>query len=471
MNQSGIDLLLSGHSIGGFLRLRCGEKVECVPGTIQLIDNQVVVHLIIEPMTPLAATLMPGHMLVLNGEKIVPVDYSQMATFDSRLGRATLIQLGHPEILAHTLMYPLECRLVPRFTVLAHVEEPYWHRPTVVMAEIGGLAAWMHGGRVVRSGSLNCEESGDDTNRWSLTFRDFDNRVFPINNSSSTVTISSSHEINRQDSCDELSVRFRATAIIERPDETTWTEALDTIDAIQELINFLSWSDQKWGHLHCKFGLPTAVDNDFWNSIGTPAPPEAPESWERTLTSRSRDASEETTKRLEFVMPFDELNENSIGDWLRIREEFGEGLRQVLQVIKSPSMTPEVKALQLGAGIELLGFRSLADKTNPKKANNARAKELFNEIAAEAVRLLPGTFELWAETANHNYQSMKHLGRKGEVPTVGELARTNDLTALVFQTWLAKKLGASDVNLKEQIRGSWRYSSDYSRVADPSELR
>lgn len=471
MNQSGIDLLLSGHSIGGFLRLRCDEEIESVPGTIQLIDNQVVVSLIIEPMTPLAATLMPGHMLVLNGEEIVPVDYSQMATFDSRLGGATLIQLGHPEILSHTLGYPLECRLVPRFTVLAHIDEPYWRRPTVVMAEVGGLAAWMHGGRVVRSGSLNYEENADDTNRWRLTFRDFDNRVFPFDNSSSTVTISSSHEIDRPNSSDELSVRFRATATIERPNEITWTEAIDTIDAIQELINLLSWSDQKWGHLHCKFGLPTAVDNDHWNSIGTPSPPELPESWIRTLTLRSRDASEEATKRLEFVMPFNELKENSIGDWLRIRAEYGKGLRQVLQVIESPSMTPEVRALQLGAGIELLGFRSLANKTDFKKADKARAKKLFDEIAAEAVRMLPDTFGQWAETANHNYQSMKHLGRKGEVPTVGELARTNDLTVLVFQIWLAKKLGASDDNLREQIRESWRYSSDYSRVADPTEIR
>lgn len=470
MNQSGIDLLLSGHSIGGILRLRCGEEVESVPGTIQLIDNQVVVSLIVEPMTPLAATLMPGHMLVLNDEEVAPVVYSQMAIFDSRLGRATLIQLGHPEILAHTPMYPLECRLAPRFTVLARIDEPYWRRPTVVMAEIGGLAAWMHGGRVVRSGSLSYEENGGDTNSWRLTFRDFDNRVFPFDNSSSTVTISSSHEIKRPDSSDELSVQFRATAIIERPNETTWTESIDTIDAVQELINFLSWSDQRWGHLHCKFGLPTAVDNDFWNSIGTPLPPELPESWERTLTSRSRDASEQTTKRLEFAMPFEELRENSIDDWLRIRAEFGKGLRQVLQVIKSPSMTPEVRALQLGAGIELLGFRSLADKTDSNKADGARAKRLFNEIAAEAVRILPGTFGQWAENANHNYQSMKHLGRKGEVPTVGELARTNDLTVLVFQIWLAKKLGASDDHLKEQISGSWRSSSDYSRVADPSEL-
>lgn len=66
---------------------------------------------------------------------------------------------------------------------------------------------------------------------------------------------------------------------------------------------------------------------------------------------------------------------------------------------------------------------------------------------------------------------MKHLGRAGEVPTVSDLARTDDLTVLVFQIWLAKNLGASDDRLSAHIRDSWRFSSDYSRIADPSEIR
>ena len=471
MNQTGIDLLLDGEPIGGFLRLRYKDEVESVPGTIQLVGNQVVVNCAVEQMTRLAATIMPGHMMFLGDEEITPASHSQMATFDSRLGSVSLIQLGDPEILTHTLTHPLEFRLRPRFTVLAGIAEPYWRRPTKVFAEIGGLTAWMHGGRVKRSGSLNYDESGDDASWWRLTFRAFEDQVFRFDNASSTVTIRSVHSIIRPDARDELAIRFRTTVAVERASETTWTRALDTIDAIQELINFLSWSNQQWGYLYCKFGRPTAVDNDFWNSIGSPPPPEVPESWERTLTSRARDDIEETTKRLDFIMPFDDMKESSIDEWLKIREEFAEGLRQVHQVVKSPTMTPEVRALQLGAGIERLGFRSLAAKTDVQKANRTRAKKLFDEIAGEAVRLLPGSFEQWSEKANHNYQSMKHLGRKGEVPTVGELARTNDLTVLVFQIWLAKKLGASDDNLRPFVQKSWRFNSDYSRITDPSELR
>lgn len=470
MNQTGTDLLLDGEPIGGFLRLWCGDEVENVPGTIQLVGNQVVVSCAVEQMTRLAATIMPGHMMILGDEEIKPASLSQMATFDSRLGSATLIQLGNPEILAHTLTHPLEFRLRPRFTVLAKIEEPYWRRPTKVFAEIGGLTAWIHGGRVMRSGSLNYDENGGGANCWRLTFRDFENQVFRFDDASSTATIRSLHTIERPDYRDELAVRFRTTVTVERTSQTTWTQALDTIDAIQELVNFLSWSDQQWSFLYCKFGLPTKVDNDFWSSMGTPPPPEVPEPWERTLTSRARDDIEETTKSLKFAMPFDELKESSIDDWLQIREQFAEGLRQVHQVIKSPTMTPEVRALQLGAGIERLGFRSLAAKTDVQKADRARAKKLFNEIAADAVRLLPETFEQWSEKANHNYQSMKHLGREGEVPTAGELARTNDLTVLVLQVWLAKKLGASDDNLRRRIRESWRFTSDYSQIEDPSEL-
>ncbi|MCP1388316.1 hypothetical protein M5J20_08975 [Corynebacterium sp. TA-R-1] len=471
MNQTGIDQILGGEPVGGFLRLRCGEKVESVPGTIQLIGPQVVVRFTIEEMTRLAATFVPGHMLVFGEEKLNPITYSQTAVFDSSLGSATLIQLGRPEVLTHTITHPLECRLRPRFTVLANVGEPYWRRPTKVMAEIGGLAAWMHNGRVARSGSLNYERKTDGDNRCRLSFDDFDDQLFVFDDSGSTLTIRSLHEINQTDSRDELAIRFRTTVIAERSHETTWTQALDTIDAIQELVNFLSWSNQQWNFLHCMFGVNTTIDEEFWKSIGTPPPPEVPESWKKTLTSQSRDDLQETTKALEFVMPFDELTESSFSTWFQLRSEFAEGLRQILQVIQEPGLTHEVRALQLGAGIELLGFRSLAAKTSTEKADNTRAKRLFNEIAAEAVRLFPETFSNWSQDANNNYQFMKHLGRKGEVPTVGELARTNDLTVLVFQSWLAKRLGASDDNLRAQISESWRFTSDYSRIPDPSELR
>lgn len=428
MNESGIDLLLDGEPIGGVLRFPCGAEEERVSGTIQLIRNQVVVSFTSDPMTPLAAALMPGHKLVLNGEEIVPLSASQMAFFDSRLGSITLIHLGSPEILPHTLTYPVEFRLRPRFTVLASIEEPYWRRPTMVMAEIGGLAAWMHGGRVTRSGSLKYEPTVDDTNHCLLSFRDFAESTFQFDDSISTVTLRQLHALSRSDSRDELAIRFRSTAIIERSSETTWTQALDTIDAVQELVNFLSWSNQDWSFLHCKFGIPTTVDNDYWDSIGVPPPPEFDERWSRTLTVRSRE-DHPATKNLEFIMPFDELTKSSIDIWFQLRDEFGEGLRQMLQVVKAPSMTPEVRALQLGAGVERLGFRSLAAKSNSKKADRVAAKKLFREIAAEAVRLLPEAFGAWSENANNNYQFMKHLGRDGVAPTVGELARTNDIVS------------------------------------------
>lgn len=468
MNQSGIELLLEGKPLGGVLRLRCEETVESVAGTIQLIENQVVLTFTVEPMSRLAATISRGHVLVVNGEEVLPLAFSQMAIFDSRLGSMTLIQLGEPEVLSHNLTHPLECRLRPRFTVLDRVDEPYWCRPTIAMAEIGGLAAWMHDGRVTRSGTLNCGEAVGGIKNCSLSYRDFGEKAFHFGDSSSTVTVRSHQTVNRSDNRDELAIRFRSVAIVEWTNETSWTQALETIDAIQELINLLTWSNQQWRFLHCKFGRPTEVDYEFWESTATSPPPELPEPWSRTLTARSRDDIQATSRELRFVMPMSELTDGSIDQWFRIREEYSEGLRLILQVIKSPTMAPEVRALQLGTGIERLGFRSLEAKTNSNKANVAFNVKRFEEIADEAVRLFPEAFEEWAVKANNNYQAMKHLKRKR--PTVRELARTNDLTVLVVQIWLAKRLGASDSNLKTQILESWRFKSDYSPIPDPSEL-
>ena len=162
--------------------------------------------------------------MVLDDEKVAPLRFSQTAIFESRLGSLTLIQLGAAQVLTHTLTHPLECRLRPRFTVLAHVGEPYWRRPTTVMAEVGGLTAWMHDGRATRSGSLNSDERDGGVQDWSLTFRDFGDQVFRFDESSLTVTIRSLKEINHTDSRDELTVRFRTVVIAERSDESTWTQ-------------------------------------------------------------------------------------------------------------------------------------------------------------------------------------------------------------------------------------------------------
>lgn len=141
MNQTGIDLLLDGEPLGGVLRLLCEETVESAAGTIQFVDNQVVVNFTVEPMSRLAATLLLGHVMVLDNQEVAPLRFSQTAIFESRLGSLTLIQLGVAQVLTHTLTHPLECLLRPRFTVLAHVGKPYWRWPTMVMVEVDSLDA------------------------------------------------------------------------------------------------------------------------------------------------------------------------------------------------------------------------------------------------------------------------------------------------------------------------------------------
>ena len=100
------------------------------------------------------------------------------------------------------------------------------------------LTAWMRDGRITRSGLLDYSEKDGGVQDWSLAFRGFDDQVLRFDDSTSTVTIRSLNEINHTDSRDELTVRFRTVVIVGPLAESTWTQATDAIDAIQELVSF-----------------------------------------------------------------------------------------------------------------------------------------------------------------------------------------------------------------------------------------
>ena len=93
MNQNGVKLLLDGQPIHGVLRLETDSEPLNQPGTITLVENQIQVSFAIEPHSPLAATFQPGTAIQIEDAEVEPVEISQKAVFNSRLGPVTLVQL------------------------------------------------------------------------------------------------------------------------------------------------------------------------------------------------------------------------------------------------------------------------------------------------------------------------------------------------------------------------------------------
>ena len=154
--------------------------------------------------------------------------------------------------------------------------------------------------------------------------------------------------------------------------------------------------------------------------------------------------------------------------WRSMRENKYHPIQLFIQTIENPQMAPEVKALQLGAGIESLGFKLKEETSSTSTADHKKAFQLFRLVGETAKKLLPNLFEKWADEANFIYQAMKHLNRV--LPETGKIARINSLSELVVQACLANELGASEETIKSFLKERVAQLPTVTRIKDPSEI-
>lgn len=471
MNQKGVKLLLDGQPIHGVLRLETDSATLSQPGTITLVENQIQVSFAIEPYSPLAATFQPGAAIQIEASEVEPVEISQKAVFNSRLGPVTLVQLGRPSMPTFRMGAPIECTFKPRFTLLDFIELDYWRRPTEVRAEIGGLAAWQHGGSITRSFHSELRESAEGFNQYVFSTREFLPFACKIKPLGASLQIEAVLSVNGEDGGSDITIGFHTSLKVSVGPKGSWTELLEVLDTFQNLVRLLSWENFSWGFLHCKFGIPTDIDDGFWESLGMEPPPEPlrAEQWTRTLTAHAKPQPTKSRSTFTFALPFSALTEDAVKKWFDLNHVYSEGLNQVNHLLDLPNVTAEVETLLLGAAIERLGYKSIETRISKTKANDAPTVDQFGEVGAEAVRLFPDSFGAWAETANRHYQSMKHLRHKQ--PSPGDLKRVNDRSILAIQLWIAKQLGATDEQLEQFARSSPRFDSQYSQIPDPAQLK
>lgn len=154
--------------------------------------------------------------------------------------------------------------------------------------------------------------------------------------------------------------------------------------------------------------------------------------------------------------------------WRSMRESKYHPVQLLIPTIENPKMAPEVKALQLGAGIEALGFKLKEETSSTSTADNQKAFQIFRLVGVTAKNLLLDLFEGWSDEANSVYQAMKHLNRV--LPETGEIARINSLSELAIQAWLADELGASEATIKSFLKERASQLPTYTRIKDPSEI-
>ena len=444
-----------GESLGGTLLLEMSGSQVSMGGWIEWEGPKLIIKVSVDPSSEVYADFLNGFAISENGNLRTPREIGDPVYFRSRLGDVTVLQLGKPFLETFTIGFPIEVKFYPRFVLFDLVPAQQARIPCRAKAQIGGLTHWLHDSYVTRSIDLATTDEGLDSPYLEVTLRTRDFKPFEFGVDGATVEMSSMAVPERDRTRDALMISFHSMVEIDFDQVVKWNDFVETLLHVQDLVNLLCWRGLSPSLFHVKFRGEVSCGSQAWTRV--------------VNANFERSEDTDADRRYSFVMPFQRLNSEALSIWFMKRAEYAHAMGLFSQVIMAPQMSHEVRALQLGAGIEALGFKILAREIGEEKADKKRAVNFFRRVAQDAKRIFPDDFQNWAVIANENYQAMKHMKRTR--PSPGLVAEINDRSTLVIQIWLASTLGASDEEIRQYVEGSPRFTSAYAKMPDPSDLQ
>ncbi len=448
-----INKLPSDESLGGTLELELSGSQVSIGGFMEWEGSRATIKLIVDPNSEIYADFLPEFAISINGRYLHPREIGSVAYFRSSVGNMTLLQMGEPFLKAFTVGQPVEAKFYPRFVLSNYVHPQDVRTPSCAKAQIGGLTQWAHGSYVARPLDLSTTADGDSP-YLEVTLRTRGYKPVEYCLDGVTIEISSMVVPERDRNTDALAVVFHPMVEVNFNQKGKWSDFVETMLHLQDLVNLLSWRNFTPSLLHVAY--------EGYASSGQ-------RSWIRVFNSNFEGPENvDIVNRYRFAMPIESLSSEILSVWLMKRAEHAHALELILQVIRAPQMSYEVQALQLGAGIEAIGYKLFSREIGEEKADKRRALALFHRVSRDARRIFPAEFKDWAANANEIYQAMKHMSRTR--PSTGLVAEVNDRSTLAIQIWLASTLGANDHEIREYVEASPRLTSTYARVPDPSEL-
>lgn len=474
MNKRYLNFLRQGERLSGFLTWQHGQETFSVPGVLCLEEaRQVVIRLILRSDSPVKLAFDSSLYMEANGEEAEAISVPEVCAFESTGGALTLVQAqeyqGHTEVLGN----PIEIAFRPRFAISMFVEPPQWKNPVGMRAEIGGLEEWISSGISGRFINL-VRDSETYVSKDKITLESFDykTQAFPFVEDDLCVSIKPYAKPSHKEEVNEIGIQFCSVLEVRSiQNGMSWKVGLKELRNFQELLMLLSWTSLEATNLEGKFRQENSQDESFWESINFPCPPKASpvSDWTGIFNSSFAATDKKLSKpKRGFIIPYSEVDQSMMDAWRSMRENKYHPIQLFIQTIENPQMAPEVKALQLGAGIESLGFKLKEETSSTSTADHKKAFQLFRLVGETAKKLLPNLFEKWADEANFIYQAMKHLNRV--LPETGKIARINSLSELVVQACLANELGASEETIKSFLKERVAQLPTVTRIKDPSEI-
>jgi len=172
--------------------------------------------------------------------------------------------------------------------------------------------------------------------------------------------------------------------------------------------------------------------------------------WHKAIYSGAPAPMEETTK-IEHLIGWDELGQEGMVKWIKLREEFSRAIDPAVSSIYLKQSIVEVQLTQIAIGLEALGYLIAMrdDGKTESQANSLNFRDRLLRIAKDVPDVLPFVNEVWAQKMATAYNSLKHVNRPTQgIPMVANCWREG---TLLFRAWIAAELGLDHEKIKSRL--------------------
>lgn len=151
------------------------------------------------------------------------------------------------------------------------------------------------------------------------------------------------------------------------------------------------------------------------------------------------------------LIPYKELKEDGIQKWLSLYDQIPRAIDPIVDSFTLNKATADVRLLEVGSGMEALGYYLLkAGGKNKKDANKFSFKDRLKLITENLEDILPFDVNDWIEQTTSAYNGIKHANRKR--PDIIVCLNTWQRAVLAFRCWIALELGIDEDLLKNRAK-------------------
>jgi len=136
---------------------------------------------------------------------------------------------------------------------------------------------------------------------------------------------------------------------------------------------------------------------------------------------------------------YQDIGSAGIIRWVKMRDDYSDGLAPYLTVIETPTATIETHCILMGIAFEGLYTRLKSQKIIPGEAKHFRNK--LEEVVTLIPYQVPFDLNAWCSDMEASYHSNKHFDRPEKKADTLTVAGSTDKAIQLMRLWIASELG------------------------------